>query len=47
VPALQVVLGGGVDASGKGFIAEKIIKLPTAVVHMLPPQTVVSLWNLQ
>ncbi len=29
VPALQVVLGGGVDASGKGFIAEKIIKLPT------------------
>jgi len=29
VPALQVVLGGGVDAAGKGFIAEKIIKLPT------------------
>ncbi|WP_017731442.1 hypothetical protein [Nafulsella turpanensis] len=29
VPALQVVLGGGVDPSGKGFIAEKVIKLPT------------------
>ena len=29
VPALQVVLGGGVDKEGKGFIAEKVIKLPT------------------
>ena len=29
VPALQVVLGGGVDPSGKGFIAEKVIKLPS------------------
>ena len=29
VPALQVVLGGGVDTEGKGFIAEKVIKLPT------------------
>lgn len=29
VPALQVVLGGGVDDQGQGFIAEKIIKLPT------------------
>ncbi len=29
IPALQVVLGGGVDKSGKGFIAEKVIKLPT------------------
>ena len=29
IPALQVVLGGGVDAEGKGFIAEKVIKLPT------------------
>jgi sulfite reductase (ferredoxin) len=29
VPALQVVLGGGVDSAGKGFIAEKVIKLPT------------------
>ncbi|MEK7253283.1 MAG: nitrite/sulfite reductase, partial [Bacteroidota bacterium] len=29
VPAMQVVLGGGVDPEGKGFLAEKIIKLPT------------------
>ncbi len=29
IPALQVVLGGGVDADGKGFVAEKIIKLPS------------------
>lgn len=29
VPAMQVVLGGGVSPSGEGFIAEKVIKLPT------------------
>ncbi|WP_224997534.1 nitrite reductase [Cesiribacter sp. SM1] len=29
VPAMQIVLGGGVDPSGKGYVAEKIIKLPT------------------
>lgn len=29
VPAMQVVLGGGVAPNGEGFIAEKIIKLPT------------------
>lgn len=29
LPAMQVVLGGGVDPEGKGFIAEKVIKLPT------------------
>ncbi len=29
IPALQVVIGGGVDASGKGFIADKVIKLPS------------------
>jgi len=29
VPAMQIVLGGGVDAHGKGFVAQKIIKLPT------------------
>lgn len=29
IPALQVVLGGGVDEKGQGFIAEKVIKLPT------------------
>lgn len=29
VPAMQVVIGGGVDPTGKGFVAEKVIKLPT------------------
>ncbi|MGI9545203.1 MAG: nitrite reductase [Cyclobacteriaceae bacterium] len=29
VPALQVVIGGGVGLDGNGFIAEKVIKLPT------------------
>ena len=29
IPAMQVVIGGGVDPEGKGFIAEKVIKLPT------------------
>ncbi len=29
VPALQVVIGGGVSPEGEGLIADKIIKLPT------------------
>lgn len=29
IPAMQVVLGGGVDAQGRGFIADKVIKVPT------------------
>lgn len=29
VPAMQVVLGGGLSPDGRGFMAEKIIKLPT------------------
>lgn len=28
-PAMQVVLGGGVDPDGTGYIAEKVIKMPT------------------
>lgn len=29
IPAMQVVMGGGIDPQGKGFIAEKVIKLPS------------------
>lgn len=29
IPAMQVVIGGGVSQDGKGFIAEKVIKVPT------------------
>ncbi len=30
IPAMQVVLGGGVDtATGEGFVAQKVIKVPT------------------
>jgi len=29
IPAMQIVLGGGVAPSGEGFIAERVIKLPT------------------
>lgn len=29
IPALQVVIGGGVSEDGQGYIAEKVIKLPT------------------
>lgn len=28
-PAQQVVIGGGVDPEGRGFIADKVIKIPT------------------
>ncbi|MBV6646966.1 MAG: HEPN domain-containing protein [Cyclobacteriaceae bacterium] len=28
-PAMQVVIGGGVDPDGKGYIAEKVVKIPT------------------
>ncbi|CAE7410450.1 cobA [Symbiodinium microadriaticum] len=29
IPAMQVVIGGGVNHDGQGYIAEKVIKLPT------------------
>lgn len=29
IPAQQIVIGGGVSPKGEGFIAEKVIKLPT------------------
>ena len=28
-PAMQVVIGGGVDEEGKGFVADRVIKTPT------------------
>jgi len=39
LPAMQVVLGGGVSPDGQGFIATKVIKLPTKRV----PQAVRTL----
>lgn len=29
IPAMQVVIGGGVDPTGQAYIADKVIKLPT------------------
>lgn len=29
VPAMQILLGGGLDPSGKSYIADKVIKVPT------------------
>ncbi|MEL6843743.1 MAG: HEPN domain-containing protein, partial [Bacteroidota bacterium] len=29
IPAMQIVLGGGVNAEGNGLVAERVIKLPT------------------
>ncbi len=29
IPAMQIVIGGGVSPEGNGFIAEKVIKIPT------------------
>jgi sulfite reductase (ferredoxin) len=41
VPAMQVVIGGGVDPEGRGFVAEKVIKLPTKRM----PQTFRTLFD--
>lgn len=40
-PAMQVVIGGGLDPDGKGNIAEKVIKIPTKRI----PDTVRTLLN--
>ena len=29
LPAMQIVLGGGVDPNGEGFVADRVIKLPS------------------
>ncbi|MEX2590167.1 MAG: HEPN domain-containing protein [Chitinophagales bacterium] len=41
VPAMQVVLGGGVDPDGRSYIADKVIKLPTKKI----PTAVESILN--
>tara|TARA_R110001592_G_scaffold272340_3_gene539049 strand:+ start:59 stop:1711 length:1653 start_codon:yes stop_codon:yes gene_type:complete len=34
IPAMQVVIGGGVSPDGEGFIAEKVIKVPTKKIPL-------------
>ncbi|KYG85148.1 nitrite reductase [Roseivirga seohaensis] len=34
IPAMQVVIGGGISPNGEGFIAEKIIKVPTKKIPL-------------
>ena len=36
LPAMQVVVGGGIAPDGEGFIAEKVIKLPTKRIPLRP-----------
>lgn len=40
-PAMQVVVGGGIAPDGRGFVAEKVIKVPTRRI----PQVVRDLFN--
>jgi sulfite reductase (ferredoxin) len=40
-PAMQVVVGGGITEDGRGFVAEKVIKVPTRRI----PQVVRDLFN--
>ncbi|MFT6130314.1 MAG: sulfite reductase (ferredoxin) [Neolewinella sp.] len=40
-PAMQVVVGGGITEDGRGFVAEKVIKVPTRRI----PQAVRDLFN--
>jgi sulfite reductase (ferredoxin) len=39
IPAMQVVIGGGVSPEGHGFIAEKVVKVPTKKI----PQALATL----
>jgi len=41
IPAMQIVIGGGVSPNGKGFIAEKVIKVPTKRI----PQALTAVLN--
>lgn len=41
IPAMQIVIGGGVSPEGKGFIAEKVIKVPTKKI----PQALAMVLN--
>lgn len=40
-PAMQVVVGGGITDDGRGFVAEKVIKVPTRRI----PQVIRDLFN--
>jgi sulfite reductase (ferredoxin) len=40
-PAMQVVVGGGITEDGRGFVAEKVIKVPTRRI----PQVIRDLFN--
>jgi sulfite reductase (ferredoxin) len=40
-PAMQVVVGGGIAPDGRGFVAEKVIKVPTRRI----PQVIRDLFN--
>lgn len=40
-PAMQIVIGGGITDDGRGFVAEKVIKVPTRRV----PQAIRELFN--
>lgn len=41
IPAMQIVIGGGVSPEGRGFIAEKVIKVPTKRI----PQALAAVLN--
>ncbi|WP_421976728.1 HEPN domain-containing protein [Roseivirga seohaensis] len=34
IPAMQVVIGGGISPKGEGFIAEKVVKVPTKKIPL-------------
>jgi len=45
IPAMQVVIGGGVSPNGEGFIAEKVIKIPTKRIPTVLSQLLTAFEN--